>query len=199
MIRKIGVIYQDAISRGFLEGLCERLQCKAELIEPPAAIGITRDLPRRSARLAWEHFRSQGVDLVVRFTDADGDRWQDVRRSETVRIPSEAAPVWLCGVAVNCVEDWLAADVDHAAQRFEIPLEELRNSHNRAGMMKGALAATPTESPRGRSRKFVAEAPPGVFRRWLAVESLRAFYDDCRAAASRAGCETHNEHDEAET
>lgn len=199
MIRKIGVIYQDAVSRGFLEGLCARLGCQAELVEPPAAIGTTRDLPRKQARHAWEYFRKQQVDLVVRFTDADRERWQNVRRSEAQRIPSEAGSMWLCGVAVNCVEDWLALDVNYAARWLQVPADPLRNAQNRVGAMKSALAATPTESSCERSRKFVAEAPPDVFRRWLAQDSLRTFYDDCRAAASNAGCETRNEHDEAET
>lgn len=199
MIRKIGVIYQDAISRGFLEGLCARLGCQAELVDPPAAIGTTRDLPRKQARYAWEYFRKQRVDLVVRFTDADRERWQDVRRNDAQRIPSEAGSMWLCGVAVDCVEDWLVLDVSYAERRLQIPVDRLRNAQNRVGAMKSALAATPTESSRERSRKFVAEAPPDVFRVWLTVDSFRTFYDDCRAAASRAGCETHNEHDEAET
>ena len=107
MIRTIGVIYQDRNSLGFLEGVRRRLNCEARLVDPPAGIGNTRDLPRKQARLAWAHFQKNRVDLVVRLTDADRTRWQDVRRDELHRVPSGASSVWICGVAVENLEEWL--------------------------------------------------------------------------------------------
>ncbi len=199
MIRTIGVIYQDRNSLGFLEGVRRRLKCDAKLVDPPAGIGNTRDLPRRQARLAWAHFQKKGVDLVVRLTDADETRWQDVRRDELHRIPSGASSVWICGVAVENPEDWLSLDPGYLAAALGIPNSELSSAQNRIGAVKRAIATRrrAEEDSSEVVARIVCEAPSEVFRRWLKDESFRCFYTDCRGAASRENCETPNELDEA--
>ena len=91
MIAKIGVIYEDAISLGFLDGLRQRLKCNAELVRPTGAIARTPHLTRKIARLAWKFFQARGVDLVIRFTDADTDRWQRKQQRETTLFPEGAS------------------------------------------------------------------------------------------------------------
>ena len=139
MIEKIGVIYQDANSLGFLKGLQSRLNCDAELISPPAPIGISQTLTRKQARNAWLYFCKKGVDLIVRFTDADTDRWQDIRRSELEVFPDEANATTVCGVAVDNTENWLALDPSYIAQALDIPEHELMNSAQQTGRIKSAL------------------------------------------------------------
>ncbi len=199
MIQKIGVIYQDRNSFGFLDGLRRRLGCAAELIRPPAAIGNTRVLPRKQARLAWDHFQKKGVELVVRLTDADNEPWQEVRRKEQNNIPKNATSVWIFGVAVNNVEDWLCLDQEYIARELSVSLTEVAIRANRTGLIKSAIAAkaqTVNSSSFEVVGQFVAEAPPNSFRRWLQNdEALQVFYSDCRAAATRANCETPNELD----
>ena len=195
MIRKVGIIYQDRNSFGFLCGLRDRLRCEAELVSPDPSVGKSRQLTRKQVRLAWRSFQKQGVDLVVRFTDADRHRWQEVRRQELDIFPDPAKPIWLCGVAVNNVEEWLALDPDYLARKLGVNREDLEDPHKRTGCIKNALARL-SRADDGLSdvvTRLVSEAPPEVFRRWLDEESLRAFYTDCRAAATEAQCETPNE------
>lgn len=201
MIKRIGVIYQDRNSVGFLRGLRDRLKCEAEFVEPPARIGKPRILPPKRAKLAWAYFQKQGVDLVVRFTDADRDRWQDVRRKELDVVPNQGKSIWICGVAVNNVEEWLYLDEAHLATLLRIPSADLKDSENRAGCIKSALSRLSEECGKDKSEvvaRIVRDAPPEVFRRWLTDDALREFYTDCRAAATAADCETPNELDAGE-
>jgi len=198
LIEKIGVIYQDAISLGFLRGLRDRLGCKAEFVLPTTAIGQTRQMPSKEAKYAWDYFRKKGVHLVVRFTDADRHRWQDVQRKELGVIPSEARALWICGVAVNNPEEWMCQDPSYLAHALDVPLEELRSRRDRAGRLKDAFAQArqPDEGQSDTVARIVRDAPTEVFRRWLGDDSLRAFYQECRAAAARADCDTPNELDQ---
>lgn len=200
MITKIGVIYQDRNSFEFLLGLQNRLGCVAELIPSPTPIGKPRVLPRRQASSAWQYFRAHGVDLVVRFTDADRNRWQDVFRSESDVIPEQATEMWICGIAVNNVEECMALDIPHLATTLGIAQEELADPVHRTDRIKRSLARL-RKADEGSSdvvARIVREAPRAVFRKWLEDVALRRFYSDCRAAAARADCPTPNELDDVD-
>jgi hypothetical protein len=109
MIRRIGVIYQDATSLGLLIGLQQRLGCSAEIVEPTASIGRSTNMNRRQATLAWQQFYSRGAELIIRLTDADGNRWQDVKRYELDVFPPASRSILICGVCDRNVESWLTA------------------------------------------------------------------------------------------
>lgn len=195
MIRRIGVIYQDANSFGFLLGLRDRLQCSADLIRPATAIGKTQRITRRGAVLALRYFRGQGVDLIVRFTDADGDPWREIQKREMGVLEEKAPCLRICAVAVDNVEDWLCLDRPYLAESLQVSESELGNLQNRTGVIKRAIAEQARQGERKSEvvARIVREAPPEVFRRWLADPALRSFYSDCRAAASGADCQTPNE------
>lgn len=194
MIQRIGVIYQDVNSRGFLEGLRDRLDCDAELIPPPAAIGKQRVMRRRDLKNAWSHFQKQNVDLVVRFTDADSVPWRDVQRKEVQRTPEDAKSLWVCGVAVENVEDWLALDPDYLASQINVLVSDLQDPSTRTGCVKSAINRQSTSTRSETVRHIVRSLPTDVFRTWLqGCDSLRTFYADCRQAAARQNCETPNE------
>lgn len=199
MIEKIGVIYQDLNSLGFLCGLRDRLKCKAKFVRPPTHIGKTRDLPRKVAKSAWRCFKKQGVDLVVRITDADQDRWQEVRRKAFAAVPDEASSTWICGVAVNNLEEWMSQDISYLADVLGLPPGELEDPTHRTGRVKRALvqARRDDESASDTVARVVRDAPTEVFRRWLKDDALKELYTDCRAAAARADCDTPNELDQA--
>ena len=200
MIERIGVIYQDKSSFGFLRGVEDRLNCRARLLGPPSAIGKTQCLSRNNARNAWRYFSGKGVDLVVRFTDADGRPWKEVRQQELSRVPSEARSLWICGVTVNNTEDWLALDTPYIASHLQLQESKLGNPKERTGIIKHAILqqARGGENPSDVVRRIVVSAPPDVFRKWLTDASLRAFYTECRNAARQTGCETPNELSEGE-
>src|SRR5437868_1574405 len=121
MIRRIGVILQDANSLGFLRGLQGRLGCHAALIQPTVAVGRSTTMTRRQALLAWTQFKHAGVELIVRFTDSDIHRWQDVRRNELQMFPTDAQSLLICGVANSNTEQWLALDAPYLAHRLGLP------------------------------------------------------------------------------
>lgn len=200
MITKIGVIYQDATSRGFLEGLRDRLKCTAELIDPPIDVP-GQQLPRRKAKLAWAHFQKKGANLVVHFTDADGQPWRQVHQRQTSEkvVPKEAASMWLCGVAVNNPEEWLYLDNPYLEKTLELSPEDLRDPVHRTDRIKRAIGLAAVRSNEDKSETvahIVRDAPPEVFRGWLKKDkALRTFYSDCLGAARLADCVTRDERD----
>jgi len=199
MIDRIGVLCQDRISFGFLLGIKRRLQCDAEFIEPASAgIAKSTTMTRRQAKLALADFSRRGVDLIVRFTDADRNRWQEISRNEE-KVFAASASIFVCGVAVNNVEDWLAIDQVYLASVLGIDPREFANASQRSDAVKGALKRLrdPNEPQSKAVARIVEQAPTEVFRRWLkSDDSLQKFYQACRAAARRASCEVPNELDE---
>ena len=193
MTTKIGVIYQDPISKGFLRGLQDRLNCDAEFIEAPVAIGKIRQMTRKGAKWAWKYFFDKnGVELIVRFTDADQHRWQEIRRRELGAFPPEAESILICGVAVNNPEEWLCLDAKYLAEALGLSPADLQDKRQRTDRIKGGIARLARRDCVGTSdvvARIVREVPTDVFRRWLQDDSLKTFYQDCRSAALRLGCE----------
>lgn len=199
MIERIGLIYQDAISFGFLKGIKTRLNCPADLISPPTQVGKSQHLTRKQARNAWNYFQGKGVHLVIRFTDADQDRWQQIQRQEVATFPEEARALVVCGVAVNSPEDWLAIDRPYIAGELDIPESELAESARRIDRIKQAITRKRSHDERTSDvvARIVSQAPRDVFCRWLREDpALHSFYDECRAAALRANCDVPNELDD---
>ncbi len=197
MIHKIGIIYQGPNDLGFLQGLCRRLRCDAELI-PAISRGRTRISIRRQASKIWQSFRKAGVDLVVRLTDADAERWQDVKREEERHFPQEARSVLVCGVATRNLEHWLVADPGYAKDALGLGPEALAAAEAITGNVKAAIVDRRRNGEKHSDfvERLVADAPREVFRRWLQTESLGSFYDVCRAAAHRENCQVPNERNE---
>jgi len=81
VIARILVVGQGPNDMGFLEGLRDRLGCDAELIDYSANPHLRKRgsyTKTNDARLIWE--RRENADLIVRLTDGDVDRPQEVRR-----------------------------------------------------------------------------------------------------------------------
>lgn len=195
MIKRIGVIYQDATSLGFLHGLRKRLGCEAELVKPPAAIGRQRRIQHKKALDAVRYFEKNQVDLIVRFTDADRDPWRRIREAELAEVARTAHTPVVCGVAVNSPEEWLALDPEYLAGKLGFDVRDLRAASNRTGFVKHALAKTAggKEPMPNLVQRLVEEAGADVFGRWLRDDALREFYRDCHGAAMVAGCERPDE------
>jgi len=196
LIEKIGVICQDANSLGFLKGLKARLKCQAELIPAPAVVGKSTTMTRRQAKNAWAFFKKNGVDLIIRFTDADNSRWQDVQRSELEIFPEPAKSILVCGVAVRNTEHWLGLMQSYLAETINLPKAQLRTA-----------TTDPTNQIKARLRKMrefdqdasdvvaliVENAPTEAFQLMLQHNSFQKFYGDCRAEAKKSDCDVPNE------
>lgn len=194
MIGQIGVLCQDRNSFGFLRGLARRLNCEAELIEPTTgALAKSTYMTRRQAKLAALDLQRKSVDLIVRFTDADGAPWQQVKRHEEQVFPRSTTSLLVCGIAVENVEQWLARVPAYVGRALGIPDLGTLPFEQITGTIKNAIARQGPPASEVTAR-IVADAPPEVFRDWLrADDSLRTFYQECRAAAIRAGCDVPNE------
>lgn len=195
MIEKIGVIYQDPTSLGVLLGIRDRLGCTAELIPPKPSIGAPRLLPSRQIKKAVKYFLSQRVDLIVRFTDADGQGYQDTERTEVQRVPEQYREIWVEGVAVENVEDLLCRSRNNLAEVLGIQVSELECAMTAGGRVKHLIAELfgAGEKTSEAVRRFVRELPEAAFRRWLQDSSFRRFYDACRRAAALQDCEVRSE------
>ncbi len=199
MIQLIGVVCQDASSFGFLEGLKRRLNCSARLIEPTTgALGKSTTLTRKQAKLAALDLQKKGVDLLVRFTDADRNRWQEILRHEQDVFPGEFKSIILCGVAVENIEHWLGLDRGYIEKELGVANAADLGPVELTGAIKNAIARRKSldEPVSEVTARLVAGTPPDIFRAWLKADSsLRNFYQECRAAAIRSDCQVPNELD----
>ena len=193
MIRKIGIIYQGANDRGFLEGLKRRLGCDAEFVDSRTR-GRNKLSIGRDAAKNWSAFKAKGVDLVVRLTDSEGSRWQDIKKKEIERFPEDMKGVLICGVNQFAVESWLAIDRGFLEEEVGIPASEKISSNDLVGRVKSAISRHDFSlSSKEVVRHLVESAPLAVFKRWLKEPSFRGFYDDCRGAAKRQNCPINDE------
>jgi hypothetical protein len=197
VINRIGVLCQDRNSFGFLLGIARRLNCQATLIEPATgSLAKSTFMSQRQARIAVADLQRKAVDLIVRFTDADTNPWQEVKRHEEQSFPGFSRPILVCGVAVDNVEHWLALDLSYISSSLNlpnlasVPREELTGIVKHAIAQQGAPASEIVAS-------IVTNAPADVFHSWLNADpSLRRFYQECRAAAIRSNCQVPNELDD---
>lgn len=191
MISKIGVIVQDSHSLGLLEGMKRRFGCDAELVQPVGPVGKSTYLNRGQAKSACAQFKHKGVDIILRFTDADNDRWQDVRKKE-LRILEKYAcgtPV-VCGVAVRNTEHWLVRM--GVAAMLQV---NLNSSDDPTGDVKGAIGR---RKPSGEGKpdyvaRLVSDQADDTFKQAFDCNAFDAFYSDCRAIAKRFDCDVSNE------
>jgi len=139
--------------------------------------------------------QARRVNAVVRFTDADRARWQDVRRDELAVFPESAQSVLVCGVAVNNTEEWLALCPEYMGEQLGLDPTAIQNDPDRSSIIKGAIDRKRAADEKGSDvvARLVSSAPEPVFKRWLQEPSFRDFYVECRRIASQFGCQTRNE------
>ncbi|MFQ5732435.1 MAG: hypothetical protein ACE5KM_10850 [Planctomycetaceae bacterium] len=155
-------------------------------------------MTRQQAKLATAIFKKEGVDLILRFTDADQNRWQEIQRHELNVFPDEVSGILICGVAVENVEQWLALDPVYISGALSIDDIGSLAADQCTAVIKKAIARNrrPDEPVHEVTARIVAKAPTKVFQRWLkSDDALRAFYQDCRRVAARANCTVPNELD----
>lgn len=185
MIQRIGIIVQGPNDRGFLLGIRDRLGCHAELVGSRNR-GKNKISVRRDARANWLFFQQQNVGLVVRLTDSDADRWQNVKREEIKSFPEEMRSLLVCGVAEGAVEIWMSLDRSYLEQQLGIAESEVMSREHIVGRIKSALRRHRSGLPYDQVvSNLVRQAPSEVFKKWLEHPSLRDFYENCKNAALR--------------
>ena len=205
MIRNIVLIGQGPNDIGFLEGLRDRLGCHAEITdyrdEPILRKKGTLTRPKDARLIINRCLSRQPVDLVVRLTDGDTKRPQDIARKERTRFPERIDSLFICGVCDRDIEAWLTLDVSHLARTLGFDPTELPvDREARSAFIKNRITRSLQQDQTYTAfvADFVRQAPSSVVKRWLANPAFSAFYDDCRAAAERHDCEVTNLRDAGE-
>ena len=190
---RIGYFVQGGADEAVVQGLADRWCPGAELAEGRFR-GSSRESFRREIRKGLLDLKdSKACDALVVLTDADANRWQDVKRREWRRVPDDCQHLTLFGVADRNIECWLAADPGALAKELECRAEEIPTPNpstfvkQRFGLNDRGRKKTAKE----RVREYVARAK---LRSWIgASASFADFYDEARGLAARTGCAIPNE------
>lgn len=197
MIAHIVLVVQGENEIGFLEGLHNRMGCRAEL---------THYLPNHPELRQRGHYTGksdarnicrtfQAVDLIIRLSDSDAERPQDACREELSRWPEAEHARIVCGICDRDIEHWISLDVKYAARCMHFDPAELPGERkDRSGFLKNQIDKARGEQTR---REFVAgfvhHAPAETIRLWLRNPAFELFYSECVRAAKRQDCGVNDE------
>ncbi len=191
---RIGYVVQgdadEAVVRGLVDRWCQTAESVRGMFRGQSGESLRRELPK-----ALHALRDQmQCDLLVVLTDADNDRWQDVKRREWTRVPADCQDICLFGVADRNIECWLAADRNALSEELgcsetDIPREDP------SGFVKRRFGLgqrdDSRENAKQRIARFVAAAP---LKNWISnAPSFNDFYQSARALAGQRRCEIPNE------
>ena len=190
---RIGFFVQGDVDEAVVRGLAERWCPGAELAEGRFR-GSARESLRREVRKALLDLKdSKACDALVVLTDADANRWRDVKRREWEKVPEDCRHLTLFGVADRNVECWLAADPGALAAEPGCRAEEIPTDDPSAFVKRrfGLKDRERKEAARTRVREYVARAS---LRSWIEEsDSFADFHDDARRLAKQTGCPIPNE------
>ena len=193
---KVGYYVQGDADEAVVRGLADRWCPGVELAEGRFR-GSSGESFRREIRKALLDLKdSKACDAVVVLTDADANRWQDVKRREWSRVPDDCRHLTLLGVADRNVECWLAADRGALAVELECRAEEIPKDDPSAFVKRrfGLTDRDRREAAKDRVREYVAQAS---LRSWIgASASFASFHDDARGLAKQTRCAIPNERDD---
>ena len=160
--------------------------------------GSSRESWRREIRKALLDLKdSKACDALVVLTDADANRWQDVKRRESKKVPDDCRHLTLFGVADRNVECWLAADPGALAAELGCRAEEIPTDDPSDFVKQrfGFTGRDRREAAKEQVREYVARAP---LKSWIgASDSFADFHDDARRLAARTGCAIPNERNDS--
>ena len=194
---KVGYYVQGAADEAVVRGLADQWCPGAELAEGRFR-GSSGESFRREIRKALLALKdSKACDALVVLTDADANRWQDVKRREWGRVPDDCRHLTLLGVADRNVECWLAADRGALAAELECRAEDISTDDPSTFVKRrfGLTGRNRREAAKQRVREYVAQAS---LRSWIkASDSFADFHDEARRLAKHIGCAMPNERQDA--
>ncbi len=185
----IGYSVEGATDRAFLEGLQRRWCPEVTLIEGAfrgkSKIGLRRDIPKICQELAHK-----GARVIVFLTDANKQKWRQVKQQESALVPDHFLHMMLYGVADRNIECWLAADRDYLASKLDISQKDLAVDDPK-GVIEHALGITSYDRQEEKIASIVYDAP---LRNWLnRSPSFEAFYEDARVLSKQEQYSIPNE------
>ncbi len=191
---KIGYYVQGDTDEAVVKGLAKRWCPDAELAEGRFRGASRESFRREIAKSLWA-LKYQGCDILVVLTDADANRWRDVKRRESDRIPEDCKHLTLFGVADRNIECWLAIDRGVLARELKCRVEDIpRNDPSNFVKRHFGLPGSnklDKDDAKARVCNYVAEVS---LRTWIKdSKSFEDFYEDARDLATQNGCSFPNE------
>lgn len=190
---KIGYYVQGDADEAVVRGLADRWCPGADLAEGRFRGSSGASFRREIRKALFDLKDSKACDALVVLTDADANRWQEVKRREWEKVPDDCRHLTLFGVADRNVECWLAADPGALAAELGCRAEEIPTV-DPSDFVKQRFGFTDREgkvAARTRVREYVARASLGS---WIkASDSFADFHDEARRLAKRTRCAISNE------
>lgn len=190
---KIGYYVQGDTDEAVVKGLVKQWCPDAELIKGPFR-GSTKVALKRELLIAlsMDLKDDKGCDILVFLTDADANRWRDVKRRESDRIPEDCRHLTLLGVADRNIECWLAIDRGALASELKCREEDIPTD-DPSDFVKRRFELTGRNKQDAKARicDYVAQAS---LRAWIeGSDSFEDFYEQARRWAARNECSIPNE------
>ena len=188
---KIGYYVQGDTDEAVVWGLAQRWCPDAELAEGQFR-GASGESFRRDIFKSLLALKCKRCDILVVLTDSDTNRWREVKKRESAKIPMEYEHLTLFGVADRNIECWLAIDQNALARELACPVEEIPSDDPSRFVERrfGLTHRDEKQAAKARVRDYVAQAS---LRSWIGSDSFRDFYDDARRLAIQNGCSIPNE------
>ena len=191
---KIGYYVQGDIDEAVVKGLAKRWCPDAELIRGPFR-GSTRVSLKRELRIALSMNLKddKGCDILVVLTDADANRWRDVKRRESGRIPEDCQHLTLFGVADRNIECWLAIDRSALARELECQVEDIPTD-DPSDFIKRRFELTERDKKQNAKARVCDYVAQVSLKTWIeGSDSFEDFYEQARDLATQNACSIPNE------
>ena len=190
---KIGYYVQGDADEAVVWGLAKRWCPDAEL-EEGRFRGSSKESFRREVANSLTDLKShKRCDIIVVLTDADANRWQDVKRRESDRIPEDCKYLTLFGVADQNIECWLAIDPGALARELGCSVEEIPTD-NPSNFVKQHFGLTDRDTKQNAKARICDYVAQASLKTWIEdSDSFEDFYQQARRWAARNECSIPNE------
>ena len=189
----IGYYVQGDMDEAVVRGLARRW-CPAADLAPGRFRGRSRESFRRELEKSLLDLTGdKRCDVVVILTDADANRWREVKEWESRRIPAECEHLAVFGVADRNIECWLAIEKDALAKELECTVQDI-SVDDPSGFVKRRFGLSDRDSREAGKRRVSDYVAGAQLKSWIeGSESFKNFYRDARALSQRQGCAFPNE------
>lgn len=192
---KIGYYVQGDADEAVVWGLAKRWCPNAELEEGRFRGSSKESFRREIANSLMDLKSDKRCDIIVVLTDADANRWRDVKEREWAKIPADCQHLTLFGVAEENIECWLAIDLGALALELECQKKDIpKNNPSKSNFIKRRFGLTDRDTKqdaKARICDYVAQAP---LRTWIRdSKSFEDFYEDARDLAAQNECSIRDE------
>ena len=190
---KIGYYVQGDIDEAVVKGLAKRWCPDAE-VEEGQFRGASKESLRGEIAKSLTYLKSyKRCDILVVLTDADANRWRDVKRRESDRIPEDCQHLTLFGVADRNIECWLAIDRSALARELECQVEEIPTD-DPSNFIKRRFELTERDKKQNAKARVCDYVAQASLKTWIeGSDSFEDFYEQARDLATQNACSIPNE------